>query len=81
MATGSDTTSVFSSDATALVDATPWTTKSFRNDPDNFQFAIIGDRAGEASAQGTVFEFAMDQIDPRLPDFVINAGPLTTNRR
>jgi hypothetical protein len=30
-------------------DRTPWTHLDFNNDPDSFQFAIIGDPAGEAS--------------------------------
>lgn len=40
------TTSVFDFDQAALTEAKPWTSESFSNDPDEFQFAVIGDRAG-----------------------------------
>jgi hypothetical protein len=64
---------VFSFDEAALPDAKPWTSVDFKNDPQNFQFAIIGDRTGGANAQGT-FETAMDQINLLQPEFVINVG-------
>ena len=55
--------------------ATPWTSEEFRNDPANFQFAIIGDRTGGANAEGT-FRLAMDQLNLLQPEFVINVGDL-----
>jgi len=66
---------VFSYDDAAITDAKPWTSEEFRNDPDNFQFAIIGDRTGGANQQGT-FAMAMDQINLLQPEFVINVGDL-----
>ncbi len=33
-------------DAAEIPGAKPWSSENFANDPDNFQFAIIGDRAG-----------------------------------
>lgn len=63
----------FSYDKAALPAAKPWTTKSFKNNPRNFQFVIIGDRTGGANAQGT-FRMAVDQINLLQPEFVINVG-------
>jgi hypothetical protein len=71
----SSTSAVFQYDQTALPGAKPWTSKSFRNSPANFQFAIIGDRTGGADARG-VFERAMDQLNLLQPEFVINVGDL-----
>ena len=36
----------FTYDPAELPDAKPWTSENFKNNPDNFQFAIIGDRGG-----------------------------------
>ena len=55
--------------------AKPWTSEDFKNNPNNFQFAIIGDRTGGANALGT-FAMAMDQINLLQPEFVINVGDL-----
>ena len=63
----------FSFDEEALPEAKPWTSKDFVDDPDNFQFVIIGDRTGGANAQGT-FKLAMDQLNLLQPEFVINVG-------
>jgi len=68
-------TDVFSYDQAAISGAKPWTAKEFRNDPENFQFAIIGDRTGGANAQGT-FELAMGQLNLLQPEFVINVGDI-----
>ncbi len=68
-------TDVFSYDQAAISGAKPWTTKEFRNDPENFQFVIIGDRTGGANAQGT-FDLAMAQINLLQPEFVINVGDI-----
>jgi len=62
-------------DSTTLATAKPWTSKAFKNDPDNFQFAIIGDRTGGANALRT-FALAMDQLNLLEPEFVINVGDL-----
>jgi len=66
-------TEAFHYDRTALPGAKPWTSESFRNNPDNFQFVIIGDRTGGANALGT-FKLAMGQINLLQPEFVINVG-------
>ena len=54
--------------------ATPWTQKEFRNDPQNFQFLVIGDRTG-GERQG-IFDTAMEQIDLLQPEFVMSIGDL-----
>jgi hypothetical protein len=69
------TAAVFNYDQAAVPDAKPWTSKDFRNNPDNFQFAIIGDRTGGANVEGT-FEIAMGQINLLQPEFVINVGDI-----
>jgi len=66
---------VFKYDKTAIPNAKPWTHENFKNNPDNFQFAIIGDRTGGANVQGT-FRLAMDQINLLQPEFVINVGDI-----
>ena len=67
--------SVFKYDQSEYQGAKPWTSENFKNNPDNFQFVIIGDRTGGANAQGT-FALAMDQINLLQPEFVINVGDL-----
>jgi hypothetical protein len=69
------TTPVFSFDQATLSEAKPWTSEDFNNNPDNFQFAVIGDRAGGADRRG-IFERAMAQLNLLQPDFVINVGDL-----
>ena len=69
------TTTVFSYDKTALSGEKPWTNENFKNNPDNFQFAIIGDRTGGANVQGT-FKLAMGQLNLLQPEFVINVGDI-----
>ena len=53
--------------------AKPWTSENFRNNPDNFQFVVIGDRTGGANPNET-FKLAMGQINLLQPEFVINVG-------
>lgn len=67
--------SVFRFDEKTFPSVKPWTSENFQNNPENFQFAIIGDRTGGANAQGT-FLLAMDQINLLQPEFVINVGDL-----
>ena len=50
----------------------PLTHENFFNDPDDFQFAIIGDRTGEERPK--VFETAMACINLLRPEFVISVG-------
>ena len=66
---------VFQYEATHFPDTKPWTSTDFKNDPENFQFAIIGDRTGGASVDGT-FALAMDQVNLLQPEFVINVGDI-----
>jgi Calcineurin-like phosphoesterase len=63
----------FSFDENRIGETTPWTFEDFLDDPNEFQFIIIGDRTGGANAEGT-FKLAVDQINLLLPDFVINVG-------
>jgi 3',5'-cyclic AMP phosphodiesterase CpdA len=74
---GSDGASsqVFLFDQAEVSGAKPWTSEDFKNDPDNFQFVVIGDRTGGANVQGT-FAIAMDQINLLQPEFVINVGDI-----
>lgn len=65
----------FSYDLTKFSESKPWNSEDFINEPDNFQFAIIGDRTGGANATGT-FHLAMNQINLLQPEFVINVGDL-----
>lgn len=69
------TTSVFDFDREALTEAKPWTSESFNNESDQFQFAVIGDRTGGADHRG-IFDRAMDQLNLLQPEFVINVGDL-----
>jgi predicted phosphodiesterase len=51
----------------------PWTSDNFKNNPDNFQFAILGDRGGGANLQGT-YKRAIDQLNWLQPEFVMSVG-------
>ena len=68
-------TSAFTYDQAAITAAKPWSSETFRNNSDDFQFAIIGDRTGGANVQGT-FEIAMNQLNLMQPEFVINVGDI-----
>ena len=63
----------FSYDQKALPNAMPWTSAEFQNDPQEFQFVVIGDRTGGANQEHT-FKLAMDQLNLLRPEFVINVG-------
>ena len=67
--------SPFNYDSSVISEVKPWTSENFRNNPENFQFAIIGDRTGGANVQGT-YAAAMDQLNLLQPEFVINVGDL-----
>jgi len=62
-------------DQAALSVAKPWTSAEFQNDPEEFQFVVIGDRTGGANAEGT-FALAIDQLNLLQPEFVINVGDM-----
>ncbi len=65
----------FSYDQQALPGAKPWTSEEFKDNPQEFQFVIIGDRTGGANVAGT-FALAIDQLNLLEPEFVINVGDL-----
>lgn len=50
----------------------PWTNLNFYNNPDNFQFAIIGDRAG--GIRPGIFEDAVLKLNRLYPEFVLTVG-------
>ena len=54
--------------------ANPWTHLDINNDPDNFQFAIVGDRTGEA--RDRIFEDAVWKVNELQPEFVMCVGDL-----
>jgi predicted phosphodiesterase len=68
-------TAAFNYDNAAFPGAKPWTSENFKNNTDNFQFAVIGDRTG-GSDPGGIFNRAMDQLNLLQPEFVINVGDL-----
>ncbi len=55
-------------------DKKPWTGKSFYNNPDNFQFAIVSDRTG-GHREG-VFGKGLEKINQLYPEFVMSVGDL-----
>jgi hypothetical protein len=63
----------FSYDMKALSGEKPWTSETFQNDPEAFQFVVIGDRTGGANQQET-FKLAIGQLNLLRPEFVINVG-------
>lgn len=52
----------------------PWTHLTFRNDPLNFQFAIVSDR--HAACRPGIFEDAVKKLNLLQPEFVICVGDL-----
>jgi len=52
----------------------PWNHLNFYNNPDNFQFAIIGDIEG--GRRDGVFEEAIDDLNLMKPEFVMSVGDL-----
>ncbi len=52
----------------------PWTDRPFKNDPNNFQFAIVTDRTG--GCRSGVFKKAMLQVNLLQPEFVMCVGDL-----
>ena len=55
-------------------DSKPYTHLNFKNDPDEFQFALITDNAG--GARSGVFPKAVEMANLLQPEFVVNAGDL-----
>ena len=52
----------------------PWTNRTFRNDPNDFQFAIVTDRTG--GLRPGVFSRAVKKVNELQPEFVITVGDL-----
>lgn len=52
----------------------PWTKREFRNDPKDFQFAIVTDRTG--GMRPGVFSRAVTKVNELQPEFVITVGDL-----
>ena len=52
----------------------PRTNKPFLNDPQEFQFVVVGDRTG--GHRPGVFDRAMDQVNLLRPEFVLSVGDL-----
>jgi len=65
----------FRYDKAALPGAKPWTSEAFKNNPEEFRFAVIGDRTG-GSDPGGIFNRSIDQLNLLRPEFVINVGDL-----
>jgi len=53
-------------------DARPWTHLNFRNDPNDFQFAIVGDRSG--GKRDGVFEAVLAKVNALQPEFTMSIG-------
>jgi hypothetical protein len=73
MTQSGSSTDVFRYDPAEFPGAKPWTSENFKNNPDNFQFAILGDRGSGASPLGT-YERAIDQLNLLQPEFVMKGG-------
>lgn len=54
--------------------ANPWTHLRLNNDPDNFQFAIVGDRTGDI--REGIFKDAVWKVNDLQPEFVMCVGDL-----
>ena len=52
----------------------PWTSLDLRNDPEEFQFAIVSDRTGGHRAR--VFSRAVARLNLLQPEFVVSVGDL-----
>src|SRR5438067_12419368 len=52
----------------------PWTNLHFNNDPDEFQFAIVGDRTGRH--RPGVFEKGISKLNLLRPEFVMSVGDM-----
>jgi len=59
---------------TSIGETVPHSDQAFLDDPDNFQFVIVGDRTG--GHRPGVFETALDRVNLMQPEFVISVGDL-----
>jgi len=55
-------------------DPNPWTHLNIKDDPDNFQFAIVTDRTG--GVRPGIFEDAVTKLNLLQPEFVMSVGDL-----
>lgn len=65
---------IFIQPKTTRSDTTPWTKKPFRNNPNDFQFAIVSDRTG--GHRKGVFSQAVEKLNLLNPEFVMSVGDL-----
>lgn len=65
--------SAFQFDQAYFEGVKPWTSENFKSDPDNFTFAVLGDRGGGANPKGT-YERAVGQLNLLQPEFVMSVG-------
>src|SRR5437762_91965 len=52
----------------------PWTNLNFNNNPNEFQFAVVGDRTGRH--RPGVFEKGISKLNLLRPEFVMSVGDL-----
>jgi hypothetical protein len=64
---------------TIVAEDVPRTAKPFANQPENFQFVIVGDRTG--GHRPGVFSLAIDRINQLQPEFVVGVGDLIEGYR
>lgn len=57
----------------------PWTHLNWNNNPDNFQFAIVGDRTGNHIPG--VFKSAVGKLNLLQPEFVLSVGDLIEGKQ
>ncbi len=62
-----------------LKEQVPWTHLEANNDPDNFQFVIVGDRTG--GLRRGIFDVAVDKINLMQPEFVLSVGDLIPGKK
>jgi len=72
---GCASTGAFHYDNAALPGAKPWTSEEFNNKPEEFRFAVVGDRTGGSNLEN-IFPRSIDQLNLLQPEFVINVGDL-----
>ena len=65
---------VSASSHTRISDTVPRSDKAFQNNPDHFQFVVVGDRTG--GHRPGVFSRALDKINALQPEFVVSVGDL-----
>jgi hypothetical protein len=79
---GSSTTRPATGPARIIIDergaSNPWTHLNFRNDPNQFQFAIVTDRTG--APRPGIFETAVTKLNLLRPEFVMSVGDLIQGR-